>query len=82
MYVESRGKLNINNKSQLSRTLFLKKCVSPTLYDEDTEKIFIIDQEQLQFDKYAGWKLIEIPENLMIICLVMSIFSFMMIYLI
>ena len=31
--------------------------------DEDVEKIFIIDHEQLQSDKNAGWTLIGIPEK-------------------
>ena len=33
------------------------------LYDEDLNKIFIIDHEQLQFDKNDGWTLIGIPEK-------------------
>ena len=51
------GKLNIKNKSQLSRTMFLSKYGSMYLYDEDLEKRFIIDHEQLKFDRNYGWKL-------------------------
>ena len=44
------------------------------LYDEDLEKIFIIDHEQLQFDRNSGWTFIIIPEKLMVICLVVRRF--------
>ena len=37
--------------------------MSLDLYDEDMEKIFIIDHEQLKFDKTDGWTLIGIPEK-------------------
>ena len=47
--------MNINTKIQLSRTMFLEKCGCLDMYDEDLEKIFIIDHEQLQFDKTTGW---------------------------
>ena len=63
MYIEDWVKLNIKNKRQLSCTMFLEKYGSLALYDEDLEKIFIIDHEQLQFDKNAGWTLIGIPEK-------------------
>ena len=33
------------------------------LYGEDLEKIFIIDHEQLEFDKTDEWILIWIPEK-------------------
>ena len=33
------------------------------IYDEDTEKIFIINHEQIQFDKNLGWNLIVVPEK-------------------
>ena len=62
-YIEDWEKLNINNKNQLSCTMFFEKYGSLALYDEDLEKIFIIDHEQLQFDKNAGWILIGIPEK-------------------
>ena len=62
-YIEDWGKFNINNKNQLSCTMFFEKYGSLDLYDEDLEKIFIIDHEQLQFDKNAGWILIGIPEK-------------------
>ena len=62
-YTEDWGKLNIKNKSQLSCTMFLAKYSSLDLYDEYLEKIFIIDHEQLKFDKNAGWDLIGIPEK-------------------
>ena len=51
LYTEDWGKNNIKNKSQLSRTMFLAKYGSLDLYDEDLEKLFIIDHEQLQYDK-------------------------------
>ena len=43
--------------------MFLEKYGSLDLYDEDLVKIFIIDHEQLKFDKNAGWNLIIIPEK-------------------
>ena len=52
------GKMYIKNKSQVSKSMFLAKYSSLTLYDEDQEKIFIIDHDQLQFDKTDGWNLI------------------------
>ena len=33
------------------------------LYDKGLEKIFIIDHEQIQFDRNYGWTLILIPEK-------------------
>ena len=41
--------------------MFLAKYGSMDLYDEDLEKRFIIDHEQLQYDKNSGWDLIGIP---------------------
>ena len=46
LYIENWENFNINNKRQLSCTIFLAKCGSLALYDEDLEKIFIIDHEQ------------------------------------
>ena len=43
--------------------MFHEKYGSLALYDEDLEKIFIIDHEQLQFDKTDGWTLIGIHEK-------------------
>ena len=63
MYIEDWEKLHINNKGQLSCTMFLANYGSLDLYDEDMEKIFIIDHEQLQYDKNAGWTLIGITEK-------------------
>ena len=57
------GKIHIKNKSQVSKSMFLEKYGSIALYDEDMGKIFIIDHEQLQFDKTDGWNLIGIPEK-------------------
>ena len=57
------GKTHIKNKSQVSETMFLAKCGSLALYNEDLEKRFIIDHEQLEFDKTDGWTLIVIPEK-------------------
>ena len=54
--------MNIKKKIQLLLTLFVEKYDSMALYDEDLEK-FIIDHEQLQFDKYSGCTLITIPKN-------------------
>ena len=63
MYIEELGKNHIKNKSQVSKTMFLSKKGSLYLNDEDIEKRFIIDHEQLQFDKTDGWTLIGIPEK-------------------
>ena len=43
--------------------MFLAKYGSLDIYDEDLKKRFIIDHEQLQFDKTDGWNLIGIPEK-------------------
>ena len=43
--------------------MFFAKYGSLALYDEDLEKLFIIDHKQLQFDKNDGWTLIGIPEK-------------------
>ena len=43
--------------------MFIEKYVSMDLYDEYLDKIFIIDHEQLQSDKEAGWNLIGITEK-------------------
>ena len=58
MYIEEWEKTYIKNKSQVSKTMFLAKYGSLALYDVDLEKRFIIDHEQLQFDKTDGWTLI------------------------
>ena len=63
MYIEEWGYKHIKNKSQVSKTMFLAKYGSLALYDEDLEKRFIIDHEQLQFDKTDGWTLIGLPEE-------------------
>ena len=63
MCIEEWEKTHIKNKSQVSKTMFLAKYGSLDLYDEDLEKIFIIDHEKLQFDKTDGWTLIGIPEK-------------------
>ena len=39
----------------------LEKYGSLALYDEYVKIIFIIDHEELQFDKNIGWTLIVIP---------------------
>ena len=44
------GKLKIKNESELSFTMFLAKVVSLDQYDEELGEIFIVDDEQLQFD--------------------------------
>ena len=43
--------------------MFLAKYGIMDLHYEDLEKRFIIDHEQLQFDKNAGWTLIVIPDK-------------------
>ena len=43
--------------------MFLGKYVSLALYDEDVKKRFIIDNEELQFDKKCGWNLIGILDK-------------------
>ena len=43
--------------------MFLAKYVSLALYDKDLEKRFIIDHEQLKFDKNAGRTLIGITDK-------------------
>ena len=63
MYIEELGKTHTKNKSQVSKTMFLAKYGSLALYDVDLGKIFIIDHEQLQFDKTDGWTLIGLPEK-------------------
>ena len=55
--------MNIKNKIQLSCAVFLSKYGSLYLYDEDLEKRFIIDHEQLKFNKNARWDLIGIPKK-------------------
>ena len=57
------GKIAYQENTQLSCTIFLKKCGSLDLYDEDLDKRFIIGHKQLQFDKNSGWTLIEIPDK-------------------
>ena len=63
MYIEEWEKMHIKNKSQVSKTMFLEKYGSLALNDEDLEKIFIIDYEQLEFDETDGWTLIGIPDK-------------------
>ena len=43
--------------------MFLAKYVSLALYNEDTEKIFIIDHEILESNKTDEWNLIGIPKK-------------------
>ena len=48
--------------------MFLSKYFSLVLYGEYVKKIFIIDHEELQFDKNVGWTLLGInnePNGLM-----------------
>ena len=47
MYIKEWEKMNIKNKSQVSKTIFLAKYGSLAIYDEDLEKRFIIAHEQL-----------------------------------
>ena len=60
--------------------MFIAKYGSLDPYDEYLVKIFIIDPETLQFDKNGIY--LKYLRNLMELCLIMSIFSFMIIYLI
>ena len=62
--------------------MLIARYGSLSLYDEDLEKIFIIDHEQLEFNKNSGWNLIGIPEKPDRNFLIVIIFAFMMIYLI
>ena len=55
--------MNIKNKSQVSKAMFLAKYSSLALYDEEQNKRFIIDHEKLQFNNTDGWTLIGIPEK-------------------
>ena len=41
----------------------MEKYGSLDLYDEDLVKMFLVDHEQLQFDKNTGWNLIGIHEK-------------------
>ena len=43
--------------------MLIAKYGSLALYDEYLSKIFIIDHEQLQFDKTDGWTFIVITEK-------------------
>ena len=48
--------------------MFIAKYVSLNIYDEDVEKRFVIDHEELKFDKNYGWNLFGIydqPNGLM-----------------
>ena len=63
MYIEELEKTHIKNKSQVLKATFLAKYGSLDLYDEDMRKKFIIDHEQLDFDKTDGWTLIGIPDR-------------------
>ena len=50
--------MNIKNKIQLARTMFLTKYGSLSIYEIESERRFIIDHEQLKFDNKSGCKLI------------------------
>ena len=63
MCIEYREALHIKSKIQVSKVVVIAKYGSLDMYDEDTGKIFIIDHEQLQFDKTDGWTLIGIPQK-------------------
>ena len=41
----------------------MEKYGSLDIYDEDIKKIFIIDHEELKFDKRDGWTLIGITDE-------------------
>ena len=62
--------------------MFLAKYGSLDIYDEDLEKRFIIDHEQLQSVKNLAGFYLEFHINLMVLCLIMRRFTFMTIYLI
>ena len=62
-YIEEWGKSNINNKSQVSKAMFLAKYGSLAIYDEDLKKRFIIDHEILEFNINSGLNLIVITEK-------------------
>ena len=48
------GKTHIKNNIQVSKSMFLAKYGSLSLYDEDPEKRFIIDNVHLEYDKLMG----------------------------
>ena len=43
--------------------MFLEKYVSLAPYYEDVKRIFVIDHEELQFDKNDGCTLIVLPDE-------------------
>ena len=55
--------MNINNKSQFLRTMFIAKYGSLALYDIGLDKRLIIDHEQIQFDKNACLEFIVNPKE-------------------
>ena len=57
------GKISYQEQEPSIKAVFLAKYGSLAIYDEDLKKIFIVDHEQLQFDKTDGWDLIGIPEK-------------------
>ena len=63
VYQRIGKKLEIKNKRQLSKAIFPAKYGSLALYDEDLNKIFIIEHEILEFNKTDVWLLIGIPKK-------------------
>ena len=57
------GKMEYQEKEPTIAYHVSGKSVTLAMYDEDTKKIFIIDQEKLQFDKMFGCTLIGIPDE-------------------
>ena len=57
------GKIAYQEQEPSIKAIFIAKYVSLALYDVDLEKLFIIDHEQLQFDKTDGLTLIGLPEK-------------------
>ena len=55
MYVEYREKLNIKDKRQLLRTLYLEKYVSLDLYDEDLEELPLDMKNFNMINNLAGY---------------------------
>ena len=63
LYIEYLGKIHINTKSQLSRTVFLANYGSLDLYGEYMDKRFIIDHKKLKFDKKNRCTLVGISQK-------------------
>ena len=82
MYIEDKGIININNKSQLYHTMFIEKYGSLDLYDEDMEKYLSLSINNYNLVKIMDGIYFKFSINLMVIFIIMKRFEFMVIYLI